>query len=230
VFWYVVHDVDLVIRARREDLTEAERRDICDLFAPLDGFEYDFFEHHDVTMNRVLPVDFEAIWQEALPVKHQGERVLVMRGEDMLLAAAINACRKRFFRLRSLFDVATLLESYLDLDWAWLVARARRFGCCPLLYTALLVTQQTLGGAINGEMLNRLSLHPLRAATLRHFVAGLLPRLSFATTYPLSGNGLFGRPGTLSLLLTYASYSPGQVWKKLGEIYSVSSKQMSHTA
>jgi hypothetical protein len=80
----------------------------------LHGFEYDFFEHHDVTMNGVLPVDFQAIWQEAVAVDYRGERTLVMRTEDLLLAVCINACRKRFFRLKSLFDIAEIVDEYQD--------------------------------------------------------------------------------------------------------------------
>jgi hypothetical protein len=68
--WYTIsQDIDLIIRARVEDLAEADHREILEL---LDGYnherhafkehiEYDFYEHHDVTMNNVLAVDWERI-------------------------------------------------------------------------------------------------------------------------------------------------------------------------
>ncbi|MBX2998308.1 MAG: nucleotidyltransferase family protein [Caldilineaceae bacterium] len=217
--WYVVHDVDLVIRARLQDLDEAQQQTIHDFFAPLHGFEYDFFHHHDVTMNGVLPVDFEAIWREAVAVDYGGERAFVMRPEDLLLTACINACRKRFFRLKSLFDIAVILEAHSELDWEWLAARAHQFKCHSIVYTALLATRQTLGCAVSDKMLHKLAVHPLRAAATRLLLALLTPRLSLSATYPFKGPDLFGRRSTLSLLLTYASYSPSQVWKKLGAIY-----------
>jgi hypothetical protein len=217
--WYVIHDVDLVIRAREEGFTKEERTSIHDLFAALPGFEYDFFEHHDVTMNGLLPIDFQTLWQEAVDVDYGGETALVMRPEDLLLAVCINACRKRFFRLKSLFDIAEIVNRHPTLDWGWLAARAHQFGCHSLVYTALLVTQQTLGSGISHELPGRLGVHPLRAAVIGSLVDYLSSTLSFSTTYPFAGPKLFGRHVTLSLLLTYASYTPQQVWKKMGQIY-----------
>jgi hypothetical protein len=216
--WCVSHDVDLVIGARKERFTDGEVGAIQDLFAPLPGFEYDFYAHHDVVMNNVLPVDFDAIWQDAVPVECSGERAWVMCGEDMLLAACINACRKRFFRLKSLFDIAEIIQASPGLDWAWLAKRAQRFQCHNVVYTALLVTKMTLGGQVTDETLRNLGVHPLRAALVRHLLKRLIPRLSLAAAYPFDGPMLRGRTLSLPLLLSYASYSPAQVWRKGREI------------
>jgi hypothetical protein len=69
------------------------------------GVECDLEAHHDVTMNGVLPIDFERIWREARPVKFRGVDAWVMSPEDLLISLCINACRKRYFRLKALFDL-----------------------------------------------------------------------------------------------------------------------------
>jgi hypothetical protein len=216
--WYTVHDVDLVIRSRREGLTPAQQQAIGDFFSKLPGFEYDFFEHHDVTMNGLLPVDFQRLWQQATPVEVGGEPVWVMRPEDLLLAACINACRKRFLRLKSLLDIAEIIRHYPDLAWAQVVADAQRYECSRIVYTALLATQQTVGCAVSGEVFAALAPNPVQQMAIHALVRLLLSSTSFASTYPFAGPSFLGKNTTWSLLLPYAIYSPVQAWRKLREL------------
>ena len=67
-----------------------------------------------------------------------------MAPEDLLISLCINSCRKRFFRLKHLFDIAETVRR-LDLDWDRLAANAREDRCEGIVYTALHVASETLG-------------------------------------------------------------------------------------
>ena len=227
--WYTVsYDVDLVIRAREEELTKSDHREIWGL---LEGFnregnefkehiEYDFYEHHDITMNNVLTVDWERIWAEAQKVQIAGYDVFVMTPEDMLLATAINSCRKRFFRLKSLCDLASIIEKYPNLDWHTVVSRAHAYKCNTILYTALVVTQNTLGCHLPDGMVTDLKVNPLRVSLVRYLVNNLSQRLSLSNLFVHSENATFKRTLSWSLFLTYATYRVDLFWPKLGELYA----------
>jgi len=94
--WYTIsHDIDLIIRAREEELMGGDHQEILELLDGLnqersefkEHIEYDFYEHHDITMNNVLTVDWERIWAEAKKIQFNGYDIFVMAPEDMLLAA-----------------------------------------------------------------------------------------------------------------------------------------------
>jgi hypothetical protein len=226
--WYTItYDVDLVIRARRDEIDETDHREIVDV---LEGFnhqrnqlkehiEYDYYEHHDVTMNNVLAVDSERIWQESRQIQFKGYNVFVMTPEDMLIAAAINSCRKRFFRLKSLCDIVTIIDKYPDLDWEMLVSKAHAYECNTILYTALLVTQMTLGCRLPEEVITNLKVNPVRALIVSRLVKKLCQSFSLTDLFTRSKSTLLGREFSWPLLLTYATYRVDQLGSKMGEIY-----------
>jgi hypothetical protein len=227
--WYTIsHDVDLVIRAREEALTDNDHREILDL---LDGFnqernefkahiEYDFYEHHDITMNNVLSVDWQGIWAEAEKIPINGYDVFVMTPEDMLLATAINSCRKRFFRLKSMCDLATIIEKYPNLDWNRVVSKAQAYKCNTILYTALVVAQATVGCYVPDGILIRLKINRLRASLVHYLVDNLSQRLTLANLFVHSETATLKRTLSWPLFLTYATYRVDLLWPKLGELYA----------
>ncbi|MEZ4674465.1 MAG: nucleotidyltransferase family protein [Caldilineaceae bacterium] len=143
--WYVIHDVDLIFDQDQAALAPTIFAELDRYFWDLPGFEYDFYGHHDVTMNGLLAIDFAAIWAVATPIDLDGQVAWLMCPTDMLLAACINSCRKRFFRLKSLLAIATLVAHQPAPEWSLLFAAAHRYGCGAIVYTALLATEQTLG-------------------------------------------------------------------------------------
>ena len=221
-------DVDLVIRAREDELTEGDHREITKL---LDDFnhernqfkehiEYDFYEHHDITMSNILPVDWERIWVEAEKLHVKGHDVFVMPPEDMLLATAITSCRKRFFRLRSLCDLATIVEKYPNLDWGLVVRKAHAYKCNTILYTALMVTQITVGCRVPDDILTDLKVPRLRAALIGYLIRKLSQQMSLINLFVHSENATFKRTLSWPLFLTYATYRFDLLWPKLGELYA----------
>ncbi len=216
--WLTVsEDIDLVLDVRRSEIDEATHR-LFERRLHGSGIEFDYFEHHDVTLNGVLPVDFQRIWAEARPLALDGETVYVMRPEDLVLSLCINSCRKRYLRVKSLFDIAeTLLHYRPALEWQVLAERAKRYRCNNIVYTALLTVQRTVGGEIAAAMLDALHVPRGRALLIRGLLGTLLRTLSLGSVPPrpqIPPRELFGRQVELSLLLVYATYSPWQAWAK----------------
>ncbi|HSM72340.1 MAG TPA: nucleotidyltransferase family protein [Anaerolineales bacterium] len=227
--WYTIClDMDLVIRVREDELTEDDRREIFDLLESFnrerspfkEHIEYDFYAHHDITMNNILPVDWERIWADAEKIQIKGYDVFVMTPEDTLLATAITSCRKRFFRLKSLCDLATIIEKYPALDWNTVISKAHEHKCNTILYTALIVTQSTLGCHLPDNILTELRVPGLRAILIRFLVKNLSQRISLMDLFVHSGNATYNRTLSWPLFLTYATYRVDLLWPKLGELYS----------
>jgi hypothetical protein len=170
------------------------------------GIECDLLQHHDVDMNGVLPVCFEGIWRDARPLRFRGEDAWVMAPEDLLISLCINSCRKRFLRLKGLFDIAESVRCLAGLDWQALAQKARLYRCEGIVYTAFLTAAGTVGCELPDGALDALEVPAVRAAVLRRLIAGAL------RTAALSAEETGGRPG-LSLLLPYASYRWGQAWR-----------------
>ncbi len=86
-----------------------------------------------------------------------------------------------------------------------------------MVYTALLVTKMTLGCGIPDEILNNLSVHPVRAAAIRF----LSRRMSFTSLSSLrSGRNMLSMQHVgLELLLPIVTYEWHQQWRRLRMIY-----------
>lgn len=210
--WYMVaSDVDMVLRCKGEgEIFDRTRGAVISLYRS--GVECDYFQHHDVTMSGTLPVDFEQIWQAARPVEVEGMVAFLMSPEDMLLAACINSCRRRFLHLRSTCDVAECVERLAGLDWELLGQRAREFGCESIAYTALLVAESLLGCRIPPGALECLGVHPARRWLLTALLRSPLQALLCSRS---RGRGL-----DPSLLLPYASYRWPQLRSSLAVRWS----------
>jgi hypothetical protein len=169
------------------------------------GVECDLEGHHDVTMNGVLPIDFQRIWREARPVRFRGVDAWIMSPEDLMISLCVNACRKRFFRLKALFDIAETLRRGEALDWPRLALLAREGHCEGIVYTALTAAREALGAELPAGALEALRLSSPRAGLLRRMVATFLRLGSFGDR---SGRAL-------AVSLTYASLRPAEAWKSL---------------
>lgn len=164
------------------------------------GIEADLLTHHDVDMNGVLPVSYERIWRAARPVDYRGVEAWVMSPEDLLISLCVNACRKRFFRLKGLFDLAETVR-WLPVSWPELGRRAREARCERIVLTALLAARATVGCELPEGALAGLGVSRVRSGLLRLLVAGAFRRLSFE-------KGELSRP---ALLLPYASFRSEQI-------------------
>lgn len=213
--WYTLSaDSDLIVRCLRDRFTKEERTIIWpqpDQPLPplrrLANVEAEFMQHHDISMNGLLPVDFDSVFERAADVRIDGQPALVMCPEDLLLSACINSCRKRYFRLKALCDIAELIET-LPLDWDQVVTRAKEWQCHIIVYAALSATSQTVGCTVPARVFDDLSVSRWR----RWLIDGMCRRRSFARLSSLSaGVPVFGHQVGIGLLLPYATYTNSQI-------------------
>jgi hypothetical protein len=201
----VARDIDLALRPGPGwvEGEGGEREVRADLYPQ--GVECDLGAHHDVTMDGVLPVDFERIWREARPLRFHGVPAWAMSAEDLLLSLCVNACRKRYFRLKCLFDVAETLRRGGPFDATRLGTLARRQRCAGIVAAALLAVRATVGAPLAGELLDALRLPRWRRRLLGALAAAVA---RWGALDSPAGRGLAG-------LLVLASLHPGDALRAL---------------
>ncbi len=215
--WFTVSlDIDVILRSRFSAPANLQRQLRSALHHT--GIEFELFEHHDVSLNGALRIDFESIWSNVRRVTFRGHPVFVMSAEDHLISLCINSCRKRYFRLKSLCDIAESIQRSPELEWETLLERAQRHDCAAIVFTALYITDQTLRLPIP-PVWEQLGVSPIRAAVLKKLGEWMLRRYSFSKLYPFRGWTFRQRKLHPSILLTYASYQPHQIRAKLQRIF-----------
>lgn len=213
--WYTMSDdVDLVLRLKREAVSDDTFQEFAHRLHG-SGIEYDFYEHHDVTLNGVLALDFDRIWANAQRIEFGESSVYLPSAEDMLVTACTNSCRKRFFRLKCLCDIAETIARSDDLDWNGFTQAAQADDCDTVVYTALLVTMLTVGCDVPEHVMRDLSANPVRAKTLRVLADRTRHHAPLSTLYPYIGEGHSDRRFTWSLILPYLSYNRRQLGRKV---------------
>ena len=213
--WYTINDVDLVLRARAGVLSPQVVAAVERFFWPLPGFEYEFNTHHDVTMNGVLHIDFARVWATATQILVRNEPLWVMDPVHLLITACINCGRKRFFQLKQLLAIASLLEHYPALTGHAVATQARAYGCTKLVYAALRVTQVTVGCTLPAELIPQLAV-PFWRAQLIDYLIRRTPIAEIWQHPAPSPNGR--RILDQSLLLPYATYEPAQLLRKVRNV------------
>ena len=212
--WYTLsNDVDLIINIQPAQISAQRDQEIKTFFNGFPGFEYEYFAHHDVSINNVLPINFSQIWADSTRISFRERRLWIMSPEDMLISACINSCRKRFFRLKSLCDIAEILTKFQEtLNWSLLIQKAKAYDCLNIVYTALFVTQMTIGCELPPDLFNRLKINPLRAS-LVHFLSRRMSLSAFDSLF--SGKDFLGRKIDWMLLLPYATFRNYQIWRRI---------------
>ncbi|MFC1996045.1 nucleotidyltransferase family protein [Chloroflexota bacterium] len=214
--WYTTSkDLDLIIKMDPAEFKQSDRWELEDLKRDI-PLEYDFLEHHDVTINGVLPIDFNTIWEDSNQIDVKGQKLFVMSQEDMLITSCINSSRDRYFRLKSLFDIAEIINRFPELDWGELVRKARVYQCSNIVYAALWTTKEILGVAMPATVFSDLDIHYMRA----QIIQGLVHRFpSHPISSQSSGIKIFERQVTPSLLLPYATYRLDQLVRKINYLW-----------
>jgi hypothetical protein len=180
--WVAVsRDIDLSLRPTGPGWAKGKGREKEVRWAPYShGVECDLEGHHDVTLNGVLPLDFARIWRDARPVSFRGQAAWVTAPEDLLVSLGVNACRKHFFRLKALFDLAETLRRGGPFDPVRLAAIVREGRCGAVVAAALFAARELLGAELPPEMLAALRVSRPRAGLLRLLVAAFRRWGSFA--------------------------------------------------
>jgi hypothetical protein len=220
--WYTSsNDIDIVLRPQRNGHPHAGLREVQEALFRL-GIEFEFCTHHDVNLNGALPIDFEEIWRNATCTDFYGQSLYLMAPEDMLLAVCINSCRKRYFRLRSLCDMAEIVKRFPALDWAQFAASAIKYQCNNIVYSALAVMQGTVGSPLPEGMLDRLAFGGMRRRITDSMIQYLLRNVPLSSLSYYEGYDFIGRKAGWSLLLPYTTYHLQQMNSKIHEALTTS--------
>lgn len=204
--WVTVSvDVDLALRPRlgwHKDKGE-ERRVRRRLYRSY--VECDLDGHHDVSLNGLLPLDFARIWREARPVRLHGAEAWMMSPEDLLVSLCCNACRKRYLRLKPLFDLAETLARGDALDWRRVGELAREARATGVVHAALLAARMLLDARVGDAELASLGVGRATAAAHRVVLSAFRRLGSFGG----AGATLHGH------VLVYMSLLPREAWGSL---------------
>lgn len=216
--WYTLSsDIDLMIPCLQ---SEYPTEDLPALHALVRGrtvlerhatVEFEWARHHDVSMNGLLPVDYADVWRRARPIHIEDQTAFVMCPEQMLLAACINSCRKRFFRLKCLCDINETVRAN-EIDWDLFARMARQWRCEAIVYAALLIASMTLECPVPLLLHEDLGIPMLR----RQLISFVCRRRSFTSLASIhSGRSLWNRQLGLGLVLPLVVYRWPQVLRNL---------------
>jgi hypothetical protein len=140
-------DMDLVLR-RRDAAPLAPDEWAVRTVSQDNGIECEINGHHDVSIFGLVDLSFDGLWRASRPVPFEEaptSPAYVMCPEDLLFTLCLNACRKRYFRLKTLFDIAETVAHYPDLDWKSFDGRVRAAEAHGVVFTALCAADETLG-------------------------------------------------------------------------------------
>ncbi|MCB0184383.1 MAG: nucleotidyltransferase family protein [Caldilineaceae bacterium] len=211
--WYTTpDDIDLLLD-RPKAAIDGKQRAVIAAYEAF-GIESDAFAHHDLNMNGILPIDFAQVWKDAYQIEFDGYPVYVMAPEDMLISLCVNAARKRYFRLKAMFDIVELIAGSPQLDWHHFVEKVRAYDVTLIVYAALYSTQQYLDLALPTDLLTALQIHPLRALLIRLILrfTSLSASSQLRTANWLQ---LFGRQLSPSVTLRYLTLRWYQIIRQL---------------
>jgi hypothetical protein len=214
--WYTMsNDVDLVIREKHEEITDTK---IVEILKPdHKHFEWEYFEHHDVVMNGILPVNFQRIWDDAVKIQFRGRDLFVMSAEDMLISLCISDCRKRFFRLKALLDIAETVNHYGDISWGVVAQKAREYDCHNIVYATLLATKMTVGCEFPDDFLLKLEINPVRAKLMQYLMGFLCNHVPLPSS--VSGFQIWGRNVNWRTILPYIPLRWYQIRRRFGYLW-----------
>lgn len=102
----------------------------------------------------VAPAPFAALplgartWERAEALEVFGQRVRTLSPEDLLLALCVHGAKHLWERLAWVCDVAALVNSHTDFDWAEVLVRARAARVERMLHLGLRLARALLGARV----------------------------------------------------------------------------------
>ena len=161
----------------------------------------------------ILPIDFQLIWDAAVETNYQGQKVYFMSPEDVLLSVCINSRRRRYSRLKSLYEIAEHLNNKDAINWREFVRRVREARCNSIVYTSFLTTQLTLGCELPPGLREDLTINPLKASAISCIIRYLSRHVSLYSLHPYSDPciSIFGLKVNLEMLITHTIHLPNLI-------------------
>jgi hypothetical protein len=97
------------------------------------------------------PLDEPGMLERARPFPFQGRSLPGLSTEDLLLVLCVHASKHEWTELRSVTDVAGLLDREPDVDWPELLGRARALGSARMLLLGLALARDLAGSRLAPE-------------------------------------------------------------------------------
>lgn len=109
--------------------------------------------HYDLTL------DLDGLWGQLQPITLAGSTVLTLAPEMMLLYLCMHGSRHKWERLLWVCDVAEMVRSQKEMNWASVLEQADKLGCERMLALGLLLAQELLGTKLPEEVSQKIQLH-----------------------------------------------------------------------
>lgn len=110
--------------------------------------------HRDLGERHVAGLDIESVWSSASPITWEDRTIWTMAIPDLFLYTCLHAVKDGLASLRSLLDIALLLERYgRNLPWQDLAQRVRQARIETSISLSLLLSHELLGAAAPAEFL-----------------------------------------------------------------------------
>jgi hypothetical protein len=221
--WYTRSgDIDLIFDLPASSVPEPALRQLINRIYAItsssssslhSALEYDFYIHHDLNLNGVLPIDADRIWRNAGSIQLGGHCLLVMSPEDTLVSAAVACCRRHYFFLKSLLDLAECTRHLKNLNWDRVIEIAHSDSVNLVLYTGLWLSRECLDAQIPTWVFPELKISSFQEAMIQRFVSYMLAHFSFA--YLTKVYDEYKHTLTVAHLLTYLTLQPVHSIRKI---------------
>ncbi|MCJ8278658.1 MAG: nucleotidyltransferase family protein [Rivularia sp. ALOHA_DT_140] len=107
-----------------------------------------------------FPLKHEELWQRHETIAVAGKTVRNLSPEDNLLFLCIHASRDRWNKLRLVSDVTQLIERYPDINWEWLIEKAKQLGCKRRLLLGLILAKNLLEAELPQMIIQNIEKEP----------------------------------------------------------------------
>jgi Uncharacterised nucleotidyltransferase len=149
-----------------------------------------------------FPVEFEHVWKRVEEVSLQGDVIPNLSPEDALLFLCTHGSKHCWERMLWICDIAQLLETYENIDWAYLIQQSYDLGVRRMLLLGLNLAYQLMGtippqiiwqqihadevvGGLSSQVWNAIAYSPLSRSDEHLFIIKARERLMDKLRYLL---------------------------------------------
>jgi len=128
-------------------------------------------------IRRLVALDMEALWEDAIPLQLNGRQTLQLSPCDTLLHLCLHLTAHGYVHGHALRDIQRLLEHYDPFPWAQFITRSRQFRLRSICYFVLDATQSEAHPGIPQDVLDSLRPPTWQRWLVRHIAD---PRMGLA--------------------------------------------------
>lgn len=157
-----------------------------------------------------MPIEIGGLWERLEYRSLSGQPMPGFPAKDLLLFLCAHGSKHCWERLEWICDVAELIETHQDMDYAGLVDEAKRMGGERMVGLGFYLAHELLGAALPEQVLRKIrsdkAVRKLALAVRKKLLSGDAGRA-----------GIFGRPVTEEGIIPEAAYFQLRVRERYGE-------------